>query len=109
MDYISKPFDVEEVLARLEVCLKLHSQINQKRKMTVQDREEKIALYQLNDRELKILCLYVSGSTRSEIAAKIYVSENTVKCYLKELFVKLDVKNRSQVIEKSREIGFMDF
>lgn len=108
VDYISKPFAVEEVLARLENCVKLHRQINEKRKISSQNREEKIAFYQLSEREIKILQLYASGSTRSEMAEKIYLSENSIKWYLKELFIKLNVKNRAQAIEKAREIGLMD-
>ena len=108
VDYISKPFDVDEVVARIEVCLKLHSQINQKREISAQHRAEKIAFYQLTGREVEILNLYVSGCIRSEIGARFHISENTVKWYLKELFYKLGVKNRTQAIEKAREIGLIN-
>lgn len=108
VDYISKPFDIAEMLARLENCLKLHQQINQTQKTKAQQRKEKIALYQLNEREIEILGLYVSGYTRDQIAKKIYLSENTVKWYLKQLFVKLDIKNRTQAIEKANEIGLIN-
>lgn len=44
VDYITKPFAPEEVVARLENCLRLQAQINQPQKNLPSSREEKIAL-----------------------------------------------------------------
>lgn len=109
VDFISKPFHVEEMLARLENCHKLHSQLNQKITQLNQQQQEKIVDYQLSKRETDILRLYISGYTRTEIATKICLSENTVKWYLKQLFCKLDIKNRTQAVGKAKEMGLIDF
>ena len=43
--------------------------------------------------------------TNRELAARLSVSENTIKTQLRSLFSKLDVKNRVQAITVSRGQG----
>ena len=50
----------------------------------------------LTDRELEILQLVASGSTNSEIARGLWVTEQTVKFHLRNVYRKLDVANRTQ-------------
>ena len=53
--------------------------------------------------EMDILRLLAQGEKNAEIAQKLCVSENTVKYHLKNIYQKLDVKNRSQAIHRIRE------
>jgi DNA-binding NarL/FixJ family response regulator len=99
VDYISKPFAIEEVIARIESCLVTHKKIPQSAKS---QSEKAIATLQLKSRELEILNLYISGYKRSEIAAKVNISENTVKWYVKRLFQKFEVDSRAALIEKAK-------
>lgn len=99
VDYISKPFAIEEVIARIESSLIIHKKIF----LSEKDKFLKtIEPYQLNDREIKILYLYISGHKRSEIAAEINLSDHAVKWYVKQLFEKFDVDNRAALIEKCK-------
>ena len=50
----------------------------------------------LTDRELEILQLVASGSTNGEIARRLWVTEQTVKFHLRNVYRKLDVANRTQ-------------
>lgn len=100
VDFISKPFDINEVIARIESCLATHNKIQQSLPLLPEKTAAILQQYQFNRRELEILRLYISGYKRSEIAAKIYVSENTVKWYLKQIFQKLSVDSRAALIEK---------
>jgi DNA-binding NarL/FixJ family response regulator len=104
VDYITKPFQMEEVVARVENALRLHQQIQQSQLVVAQKIEEKMNAYQLSEREIEILKLYVSGKQRSEIAGRLFISENTVKSHLKALFTKLKINNRTQLIEKIYEM-----
>lgn len=106
VDYITKPFYVDEVLARIENCLRLHQKIQQTSAPLVQ---KNINTYQLSERELEIFSFYARGMQRKEIAEQLSISENTVKSHLKNSFSKLDIKNRTQVIEKARELGLINF
>lgn len=59
---------------------------------------------ELSKRELEILSLMAQGHSNQEIAAKIFVSLSTVKTHNQNLFVKLDVKRRTQAIEKAKRL-----
>jgi DNA-binding NarL/FixJ family response regulator len=109
VDFISKPFHIDEVIARMENTIRLHQQIQQNQGLLTQERTEKRQAYQFTERELEILTLYVSGKQRNEIAQVLFISENTVKSHLKNIFTKLGITNRTQAIEKSYEIGLIKF
>jgi DNA-binding CsgD family transcriptional regulator len=52
----------------------------------------------LNDREKDILSLSAQGCKMSEIANKLFVSEDTVKFHKRNIFEKLDVKNIAEAL-----------
>ncbi len=56
--------------------------------------------YKLTEREADVLILLSEGKSNSEIADKIFVSENTVKFHIKNIYLKLDVKNRVEARNK---------
>jgi DNA-binding NarL/FixJ family response regulator len=107
VDYITKPFQVEEVIARVENALRLQQQIKQSQLRWQRETEEKINAYQLSERELEILKLYALNKQRGEIAQQLFISENTVKSHLKNVFTKLKINNRDQLIEKAYELGLL--
>lgn len=51
---------------------------------------------ELSDREQEVLALIAQGETNQEIAAALHLSENTVKYYLKSIYHKLQVSNRTE-------------
>ena len=108
VDYISKPFHIEEVVARVENCVNLHRQIQEGQVIAPYKQQEKIASYHLSKRELEVLSSYVAGKQRNEIAQQLFISEHTVKSHLKRIFTKLGIKNRAEAIEKAGEIGLIN-
>jgi len=54
----------------------------------------------LSRREHEILALLVDGLTNFQISARLGLSENTVKYYLKAIYQKLDVNSRGGAIAK---------
>lgn len=56
-------------------------------------------LYNLTARESEIVELIYQGLTSKQIAEKIYISENTVKKHTYNIFKKMKVSNRSQIIK----------
>lgn len=56
----------------------------------------------LTERESELLALLPTGMTNRELAAHLYISENTVKTQLRSLFAKLDVRNRVQAVAHTR-------
>jgi DNA-binding CsgD family transcriptional regulator len=58
-------------------------------------------------RELEILELIAQGLSNREIAAKLYVSENTVKTHASHVFDKLGAKRRTQAVQFAKESGLL--
>lgn len=56
--------------------------------------------YNISERETEIIDSIVVGKTNKEIASELYISINTVKTHIKNIYRKLDVKNRIQLIHK---------
>jgi DNA-binding NarL/FixJ family response regulator len=50
----------------------------------------------LTTRELEILQLVAAGSTNGDVARKLWVTEQTVKFHLRNIYRKLDVANRTE-------------
>jgi len=53
--------------------------------------------YGISVREAQIIQLLVTGRTNREIAESLYISENTVKTHVKNIYGKLKVSNRVQL------------
>ena len=62
---------------------------------------------ELSKRELEILQLMARGHSNQEIAAALFVSLSTVKTHNQNIFEKLDVKRRTQAVEKARRLHLL--
>ena len=61
----------------------------------------------LSERELEVLQELAAGHSNKEIAARLYVSPNTVKTHVANLFAKLDARRRTEAIRRARELGLL--
>jgi len=66
--------------------------------------ETELKKLNLTTREYEVLQLLTQGYTNAEIADKLYLSLSTVKTHVSNLFVKMDVKNRTQALEKANRL-----
>lgn len=69
--------------------------------------EKLAAELELSKRELEVLSLMAEGCSNQEIAARIFVSLSTVKTHNQNLFEKLNVKRRTQAIEKAKRLSLI--
>jgi NarL family two-component system response regulator LiaR len=69
--------------------------------------ETRLAELGITPRELEILGLIASGMTNKEIAAKVFVSENTVKTHAASVFEKLQAKRRTQAVQIAKQAGLI--
>ena len=87
--------------------------INKQRK----DSPKKIEIYEtdyvqieklgLSRREYEVLCKLAQGHTNKEIASLLFVSESTIKTHVSNVYTKLDVKRRTQAIQKAKELQIL--
>ena len=56
---------------------------------------------------MEILELISLGMSNREIAAKLFVSENTVKTHSSRVFDKLGAKRRTQAVQLGKEFGLL--
>jgi LuxR family maltose regulon positive regulatory protein len=61
----------------------------------------------LTERETEILHLISEGLTNKEIGSRLYISGNTTKVHLRNIYGKLGVKNRTQAVAKGRTLGIL--
>lgn len=61
----------------------------------------------ITPRELEILELIAQGLSNREIAAKLFVSENTVKTHSSRVFDKLGARRRTQAVQLGKEFGLL--
>ena len=66
-----------------------------------------ISQFELSKRELEILSLMAEGHSNEEIAEKIFVSLSTVKTHNQNIFAKLDVKRRTQAVDKAKRLNLI--
>ncbi len=58
----------------------------------------------ISKREHEVLELMAQGFSNQEIADKLFVSLNTIKTHSANLFVKLEVKRRTQAVQRGKEL-----
>lgn len=58
----------------------------------------------LTSREYEVLTLLTQGRSNAEIAENLFLSLSTIKTHVSNLFVKMDVRSRTQAIEKAKRL-----
>ena len=69
--------------------------------------QKALAETDLSARELDVLQLIAKGMSNQEIAAELYVSINTIKTHITNLFYKLEVTRRTQAVEKAKQLSII--
>jgi LuxR family maltose regulon positive regulatory protein len=62
----------------------------------------------LSDREQDVLELMAAGLTNREIAARLFISAETVKKHAASIYAKLGVGRRTEAVARARDLGLLD-
>jgi DNA-binding NarL/FixJ family response regulator len=105
--YVLKSAAIDEVVASLhaaaegdavvapELAGKLLGRIRRTRASTPDPADA------LSERELEVLDLMSEGFNNAEIAARLFISQNTVKNHVASILTKLDASNRVQAVVRA--------
>ena len=63
------------------------------------------AVLGLSKRELEVARYLPTPLSSAEIAARLYISLNTLKTHLRTIYGKLDATNRREAIQRAEELG----
>jgi len=74
---------------------------------TVFERQDRTGALGLSDRERAVLDLMASGSTNPEIADALHLSKHTVKEHTSAVFRKLEVRNRTEAVQRAQRLGLV--
>jgi ATP/maltotriose-dependent transcriptional regulator MalT len=85
--------ELQNLILREEQVTKKADQEN-----LISEPSEKYQKWGLTARESEILYFLGKGYSNTEIGEKLFISENTVKFHIKNIYLKLDVKNRIQAL-----------
>ncbi|ROP48816.1 MULTISPECIES: response regulator transcription factor [unclassified Rathayibacter] len=61
----------------------------------------------LSARETEVLALVAQGLSNTEVAARLFVTETTVKSHLAHVFAKLGVASRTAAVSAARRLGVL--
>ena len=101
--YISKPFQAAEIEAALIILsLKTNFSATEPYYLFLTDNEHTSAPLTL--REVDVLKSLLQGSSNLIIAEKLFISNNTVKTHLRNLFKKFDVNGKVELIKKIEQL-----
>lgn len=103
--YIVKPFNESTLRASLEIAISNHAQQqNHGLPPLNPDKINRHLLNPVSDREFEVTRLVYEGITNSQIGERLFISVNTIKTHLKNIYLKLDVNTRVGVIQRLREL-----
>ena len=120
IDMIQKPFSSEELVQKIESVLQ---NINRQKKAILQSAisnlkisispedniihqdapsgfEQNCRIYNLTDREIDIVKLIRQGSKYKSIAETLFISERTVNKHVQNIFEKVSVSNKVELLNK---------
>src|SRR5581483_2720446 len=76
--------------------------------LTVAVKERATATTGLSERELEVLAALASAMSNQQIAKKLFVSEQTVKFHLSNIYRKLGARNRTEAVRIAVASGFVE-
>ena len=108
--YLSGDLNIEVIISVIAILFfSIGIYINkkglaQKESDAIQINVKQLDKLGISKREYEVLQHVVTGLSNKEIGEKLHLSESTIKTHVSNLLVKLDVKRRTQAVQKAKEL-----
>jgi DNA-binding NarL/FixJ family response regulator len=99
--YIVKPFKDNDLAPALRVALAKHKR-NKNDGLPTLDLINKNLISHISSGEFRVIQLIWQGKKNHEIAADLFISVNTVKSHMNNIYRKLDINSKTLLINKLR-------
>lgn len=84
-----------------DINASLEDEIARRTKEIEQEKIKRAAVeYELGKREREVLLLLFNGLTNNQIGVTLFISESTVKTYVKRIYQKIEAKNKLDLFKK---------
>lgn len=103
MGYIVKPFDEADLFTAIEIAVSNFYQFNKTDTLHIGLVNNSIPT-PLTQKEFDVLKDIYQGKTNNQMASDHFVSINTIKTHIKNIYEKLDIHSRSKAIVKVRTL-----
>jgi DNA-binding NarL/FixJ family response regulator len=100
-DYLVKPVDPEEMVARVRRCLARSASAG------AQGARPASRVHHLSPREHEVLRLLADGLKQEEIADRLVISPKTVATHIQRILTKLAVHSRAEAVALAYREGFV--
>ena len=105
--YLTKNIKRDELLSSIDECLGGGAPMSMKIAKMVIGSFKKSTQSPLSERETEVLTLLSSGKSYNSIGDLLFISKDTVKYHIKNIYLKLQVDNRAEAIEKASRERFI--
>jgi len=96
--YIVKPFNGKDIPAVLSLGLELFYAYMDNKLVFDINKINKYATTELTTQEKNVVLKLVEGKSNKQISDELFVSLNTIKTHLKNIFLKLEVSSRGEAM-----------
>jgi DNA-binding CsgD family transcriptional regulator/tetratricopeptide (TPR) repeat protein len=86
-------------------CEQLSGELDAHKQSSEKSHLENFSKHNLSARESEVLLYISKGYRNAEISEKLFVSQNTIKTHIKNIYQKLEVKNRVEALKKVDVMG----
>jgi DNA-binding NarL/FixJ family response regulator len=101
--YIVKPFKDNDLLSSIEMALYRHSTENKVNEISMETIQKSTDIT-LTKMEYQVLILIWEGHSNKSIADGLFISVNTVKTHVRNIFEKFNVRSRNELIVRLRNL-----
>lgn len=111
--YLTTAAEPSELISKLRLAAQGHVLVSRRMAADLSDLAQTTSVAasnggaaDLTSREREVIELASQGATNRQIAEALFVTENTVKVHLRNIYRKLDVQNRHQLTALAHRSGF---